>query len=136
VRAIPKPERRVDDAEELARRGLDVTAFDIAPTAIQWCRRRFPQSRVHYQVADLLNPPLEWTGAFDLVLESYTLQVLPPTLRGRAMQSLAGCLAERGRLLLICRGREPQEEPAAHPAGTYVSCGTGGARGAEFRGLP
>src|SRR5687767_2842505 len=31
-----------DDAEELARRGFRVTAFDISATAIGWCRRRFP----------------------------------------------------------------------------------------------
>src|SRR5688500_17557996 len=35
-----------DDAEELALRGFAVTAFDISPTVIDWCRRRFPQSRV------------------------------------------------------------------------------------------
>src|SRR5687768_9193611 len=28
-----------DDAEELARRGFEVTAFDIAPTAVRWCGR-------------------------------------------------------------------------------------------------
>jgi|SRR5688572_7219693 len=104
-----------DDAEELARRGFDVTAFDVAPTAIRWCRRRFPQSPVRYQVADLLDPPPEWAGAFDFVLESYTLQVLPPALRERAMQSLAGFLAESGRLLLICRGREPGEPEGQMP---------------------
>jgi hypothetical protein len=33
-----------DDAEELARRGLAVTAFDVAPTAVESARRRFPES--------------------------------------------------------------------------------------------
>ncbi len=47
-----------DDAEELARRGLTVTAFDIAPTAVAWARRRFPDSRVDYVVADVLAPRL------------------------------------------------------------------------------
>lgn len=32
-----------DDAEELFRRGFDTTAFDISPTAISWCRRRFSE---------------------------------------------------------------------------------------------
>jgi hypothetical protein len=41
-----------DDAEELARRGLAVTAFDVAPTAIERARRRFPESGVDYVVAD------------------------------------------------------------------------------------
>jgi SAM-dependent methyltransferase len=104
-----------DDAEELARRGFDVTAFDIAPTAIRWCERRFPQSRVRYRVADLLEPPAEWNGAFDFVLESYTLQVLPAALRERAMQSLAGFLAEGAELLLICRGRDANDPEGPMP---------------------
>ena len=104
-----------DDAEELARRGFRVTAFDISPTAIAWCRRRFPESPVRYAVADLLAPPPEWAGGFDFVLESYTLQVLPPGLRAPAVQSLARFLAPAGELLLICRGREPHEPPGEMP---------------------
>src|SRR5690349_8682404 len=52
-----------DDAEELARRGFVVTAFDIAPSAVTWARRRFPGSPVEYVVADALAPPAEWAGA-------------------------------------------------------------------------
>ena len=37
-----------DDAEELARRGFEVTAFDISPTAIEWCRRRLPNPVVRH----------------------------------------------------------------------------------------
>ena len=40
-----------DDAEELSRRGFSVTAFDISPTAIAWCMRRFPLSKVRYETA-------------------------------------------------------------------------------------
>ena len=57
-----------DDAEELARRGFEVVAFDIAPTAIAWCRKRFPHSPVTYVVADVLEPPSAWRGSFDFVL--------------------------------------------------------------------
>ena len=70
-----------DDAEELAARGFRVTAFDVSPTAIAWCRRRYRQSHVDYCVADLLNLPAAWRLMFDFVLEVYTLQVLPPDLR-------------------------------------------------------
>jgi len=45
------------------------------------------QTRLNYTVADLLNPPGEWIGHFDFVLESYTLQVRPPELRPAAMRS-------------------------------------------------
>lgn len=65
-----------DDAEELARYGFKTTAFDISETAVAWSRRRFPGSPVSYVVAGLYSAPAEWKGRFDLVIESYTLQVL------------------------------------------------------------
>src|SRR3954469_9333386 len=37
-----------DDAEEICRRGFDVTAFDISPTAIGWCKKRFPSTKVAF----------------------------------------------------------------------------------------
>ena len=120
-----------DDAEELARRGFRVTAFDLAPTAIEWCRRRFPRSAVAYAVADLLNPPREWRGAFDFVLESYTLQAMPARLREAAMRSLAGFLKPGGQLLVICRGRSPDEPegdlpwPLTRPELNNLSQGAG-----------
>jgi SAM-dependent methyltransferase len=104
-----------DDAEELARRGFVVTAFDIAPAAIEWCRRRFPASPVHYMVADLLNPPQEWRGAFDFILEIYTLQAMPAEMRASAMENLARFLAPGGELLVICRGRHPDEPEEGVP---------------------
>lgn len=99
-----------DDAEFLAQAGGEVTAFDIAPTAVAWCQRRFPNSTVSYVVADLLNPPPEWRARFDFILECNTLQTMREgTLRERAMASLASLVAPGGRLLVICRGREPDE---------------------------
>ncbi len=68
-----------DDAEWLAAQGFAVTAFDISATAIVACRRRFPHSSVDYVQTSLLSPPAEWIAdPFDLVVESYTIQVLPP----------------------------------------------------------
>lgn len=106
-----------DDAEHLAALGLDVTAFDISPEAVAWCRRRFPDSRVHYQQADLLAPPAEFTltqsaevtGAFDFIFEAYTLQSLPIELRQQAMAHLASFLAPGGTLLVVARGRDEAE---------------------------
>jgi SAM-dependent methyltransferase len=97
-----------DDAEELARRGFEVVAFDIAPTAIAWCRQRIPQSPVEYVVADVFDPPRGWQGRFDFVLEAYTLQVLPAAVRSKAIACIAG-------LLVICRGRSAEEPPGNLP---------------------
>jgi SAM-dependent methyltransferase len=95
-----------DDAEELARRGWDVVAFDVSETAIRWCKNRFPGSTVAYVVADLFDPPQGWEETFDLVLEAYTLQVLPPELRPPAIERVANLTAPGGTLLVISRGCE------------------------------
>ncbi len=104
-----------DDAEELARRGFETTAFDISDSAIAWSRRRFPKSSVSYIVADLFCAPIEWKAMFDFVLESYTLQVLPPDLRAEAVRCIASFVAPDGTLLVIARGREPNEPEGKMP---------------------
>jgi SAM-dependent methyltransferase len=105
-----------DDAEWLAGRGLAVTAFDIAPSAVSECGRRFPRSSVDYLVADLLNLPREWAGhRFDLVVEAYTIQVLPPGSPERAACFGALASVTGGTLLVIARGREPSDDPGSMP---------------------
>jgi SAM-dependent methyltransferase len=104
-----------DDAEELARRGLSTTAFDVSESAVAWCRRRFAASPVSYMVADLFSAPAEWRGRFDFVLEVYTLQVLPPHLRAQAVASIASFVSPGGLLLAVARGREPHEPEGSMP---------------------
>ena len=104
-----------DDAEYLAEQGGRVTAFDIAPTAVAWCRERFPSSRVDYVVADLLAPPRAWEQQFDFVFEANTLQVLPADVRPQALRNLAGFLAPYATLLLICRRRDASEPEGPMP---------------------
>src|SRR5689334_8303370 len=60
------------DAEHLAALGFRTTAFDVSPTAVETARERHPDSQVEYTIADLLDLPAEWTGAFDFVFESLT----------------------------------------------------------------
>jgi SAM-dependent methyltransferase len=120
-----------DDAELLAARGFRVTAFDVAPSAVTWCRRRFPASSVRYETADLLNPPGAWKGAFDFVFEAYTLQVLAPAaIRKQAIARLAEFPSPGGNLLVICRGREPSDPEGQMPwplvldeLATFETCG-------------
>jgi SAM-dependent methyltransferase len=105
-----------DDAEELARRGFQVTAFDVSQRAVAWCQERFPQSSVTYQVADLLDPHTAFQQAFDFILEIYTIQALPPHLHPAAIANIASFLASGGQLLVIGRAREPEEEVTQQPA--------------------
>jgi SAM-dependent methyltransferase len=104
-----------DDAEFLAQLGFRVTAFDVSPTAIGWCQRRFPGSTVNYEAGDLLDPPAAWRRAFDFALEAYTLQVLPCKLREEAMARLAEAVKPGGTLLVICRGRLPDDPEGQMP---------------------
>ncbi|MEO2004407.1 MAG: class I SAM-dependent methyltransferase, partial [Candidatus Poribacteria bacterium] len=104
-----------DDCEELARVGYGVVGFDIAPTAIDWCHARFADSPVEYTVADLFDAPESWTHAFDFVLESFTLQALPPDARSRAIPHMARFVAPGGMLLVITRGRDADEDPGDFP---------------------
>lgn len=103
-----------DNAEALAAAGARVTAFDFIDRAIVWAKQRFPLTAVDYRVADLLNPPDEWRGAFDLVHECYTLQTMDEEMFARAAKSLASFVAPGGRLLVHSAARdegEPQTTP-------------------------
>ncbi|WP_414548460.1 class I SAM-dependent methyltransferase [Anabaena sp. CCY 0017] len=104
-----------DDAEALAARGFQVTAFDISPTAIDWCQQRFPDSSVNYVVADLLALPSQWHQAFDLVVEIRNIQALPLSLRSTVIASVASVIAVAGTLLVINRLRETEVEPDGPP---------------------
>jgi 2-polyprenyl-3-methyl-5-hydroxy-6-metoxy-1,4-benzoquinol methylase len=92
-----------DDAEELARRGYAVTAFDLSATAIDRCHTRFPESEVDYRVADLFTE--RWEPSFDLVVELYTIQSLPPADRRRVVAALAAPVGPGGTLFVRCFAR-------------------------------
>lgn len=104
-----------DDAEALAKLGFQVTAFDISPTAIAWCHKRFPDSSVNYLVADLLALDPEWYSKFDLVVESRTIQALPVEMRSQVINCIAPLVASGGILLVITRVRDMDALPEGPP---------------------
>jgi SAM-dependent methyltransferase len=89
------------DAAFLAGLGWTVTAFDIAPSAVAAARSRFADSGVDFQVADVLDPPADWSGAYGLVLESYTVQSLPVRLRPAVVSRIRAFVAPGGQLLVL-----------------------------------
>lgn len=104
-----------DDAEALSQLGYQVTGFDISPSAISWCQQRFIKTSVNYVVADALKLETAWQDGFDFILESYTLQALPESLRQQIMSNIANYLAPEGMLLIICRGRDIEEDAGLSP---------------------
>jgi len=104
-----------EDAEFVARLGFDTVAFDVSASAIRAARRRFPGSAVHYVTADLLDPPPSWRYAFDLVVESMTLQALPDPPRRYAIPNVGHMVAPSGTLLVIARARDEGSGPDDGP---------------------
>jgi SAM-dependent methyltransferase len=94
------------DAEYIADLGYDTIAFDISPTAVETAKRAHPDSKVAYQVADLLNPPADWHRAFDFVLEIYTVQALPISLQPAATRQVGELVRAGGTLLVIAASRD------------------------------
>jgi SAM-dependent methyltransferase len=103
------------DAELLARHGFRTTAFDIAPSAVALTRSRYPGSTVDHRVADLLDLPGDLVGAFDLVVEIFTVQALHPSLRSAAQQGIRRLLAPGGEALVVQFVRQDHESAAAGP---------------------
>ena len=102
-----------DDAKYLRDLGFEVTGFDISETAINWAKRINPE--IHFETADLFNPPRAWISAFEFVLEIYTIQPLPLELRPQVIEAIANFVAPNGTLLIVTRGREDDELPPELP---------------------
>jgi SAM-dependent methyltransferase len=103
------------DAEFLALLGFRTTGFDFAPTAIAGARRKHPDTQVTYVVADVLDLPREWQGRFDLVVESLTVQSMPPEQHTVAARNIAGLVAPRGTLLVLATTRDEDSEVTGPP---------------------
>jgi len=104
-----------DDAEYLAERGFAVTAFDISETAIEGCKKRFPETTVAYQVMDLFKLPQSWLHNFDFVVESRTIQALPYDWHKKSIGAIANTIANNGQIIVICWGRDPDQHPGGIP---------------------
>jgi SAM-dependent methyltransferase len=120
--AAPKPGKALvigcglgDDAEFLASRSWQTTAFDISAEAIRWARQRFPNTSVDYQVANALTPPESWRRQFDLIVEIFTLQAMPRPLHLQAIPKIVDLIAPGGRLFLFARARNETDLPGTMP---------------------
>jgi SAM-dependent methyltransferase len=104
-----------DDAVYLDDLGFKVTAFDIAPTAIEWAKRLHKDRDIEFEVADLFQPFRGWLGGFEFVLEVYTIQPLPLEMRAQVIDAIAKFVAPGGELVVVTHGRDDDEEPEQLP---------------------
>ncbi len=120
-----------DDAIELESLGFHVTAFDVSATAVEYCKERFPQSKVKFEQADLLEVQPQWQRKFDFVLEIYTVQALPPKYEKELIQNISDFVAPGGQLLVVAEvGNEQRSFDNGPPwiltpghIDSFVSCG-------------
>jgi SAM-dependent methyltransferase len=127
------------DAEFVAGLGYATIAFDISPTAVRDARARHSPSLVDYRVADLLDPPSDWAQAFDLVVESNTVQALPRSLRAPATASVASFLAPGGTLLVLAAALDtpgPDGPPWPLTPEEIEAFAVGGVRAVSLDRLP
>ena len=83
------------DVAFLVSRGLDAVGLDIAPTAIERAKARYPELAERFLLGDLF----ELKGEFDAVVEHTCLCALPPAWRERYREAVAGLLKPCGRLI-------------------------------------
>jgi SAM-dependent methyltransferase len=92
-----------DDALVVARHGFEVTAIDLAPSAVRWAARRHRRSWITWRTLDVLDTaaraPLE--GGFDFVVEVLTVPYLPGVVRDAAMQAIGSLVAPGGVLVVV-----------------------------------
>jgi len=99
-----------DDCEALSKFGYEVIGFDISKSAVDLCKKRYPNSKVSYLVADLFNYSKEWFRVFDLVYECNTIQVLPGKYRIQAREAITDLVCPNGHVLVSCRSRNKGEQ--------------------------
>jgi len=115
VRAMVVAAGLGDDAAALARTGATVTAFDVSPTAVAWAKERHADLEVEWRQADLFDLPAEWAGAFDLVVEVFTVQSIQPSRQAEAAHVVADLVAPGGTLVVVALIHHADEEPGGPP---------------------
>jgi SAM-dependent methyltransferase len=108
------------DSEFLSRSGWRTTAFDISPAAVAAVRARYPDSPVDYREGNLLDLADDLVGAFDLVVEIFTLQALHPSLRDAAVAGVRRLLAPGGTALVVQVVRRDDQPRSVEPPWTLT----------------
>jgi len=98
-----------DDAIALDEAGFDVTAIDISPTAIDWCKKRFDYSDIDFIVQDLFELPEDMLEQFDFVFEARTIQSLPLEFRDKIIGAISSLMAPNAKILAIANGKNEGE---------------------------
>ncbi|MEZ5752997.1 MAG: class I SAM-dependent methyltransferase [Paracoccaceae bacterium] len=106
------------NAVGLARAGMRVSAFDMAPTAVERARALAQGAGVSVDATVAGWDDWDWSRRFDMVVGIF-IQFAPPAFRARQFADMAAAVAPGGRIVL--HGYTPEQ----------VALGTGGPRAVE-----
>ncbi len=100
----------------LAKRGYDVVATDVAPTAIAKARHAASRERVtiDFRVDNILDSRLE-DGLVDAIVDRGVFHTIPPEARPRYVTTVRRILRPRGFLFLKAfSNKEPRQQGPYH----------------------
>ncbi len=120
------------DVLALAHAGWDVTAVDIAPTAVVACAQRIATAGINVQArvicADFFESPPKAEALqepFDLLFDYTFCCALPPALRAAWAQTCATRIKQGGRLLHLAFPLDERQRSAATLQSLSALVGTG-----------
>ncbi len=91
------------DAAALLRRGYDVTATDISPEAVAWCKSRYPEYAGHFTVLDCVRD--DFPGKYDFIYAVAVLHMLTEDPdRAAFWRFIREHLADAGAALVLTMG--------------------------------
>ncbi|MCW5775451.1 MAG: methyltransferase domain-containing protein [Phycisphaeraceae bacterium] len=105
-----------DDVAELETRGYDAVGFDVSPTCVAWARARHPGLADRLVIADATRLPSNLRCRFELVVECYTIQSVPPEMRDRVVRGVVSLAKPHGVVVAVARAR-PEGWPLAEVTG-------------------
>lgn len=86
------------DARRLAELGMQVTAIDLVPLAIERAKQLDPKGTVKFVQADVFHLPDQWRGKFDAVWEHTCFCALPPERRKDYISAMTSALKPGGKI--------------------------------------
>ena len=103
------------DARWLADAGCRATGLDIAPLAIEKAKALDPEGKASFEIADILNPPAAYHGAFDWLWEHTCFCALDPSLREAYVKAASVFVKPGGRVIGVFFPQPEMDEGETGP---------------------
>lgn len=107
------------DARPLLAAGRDLTAADVSPEAVAWCRAKDPIHADRYRVLDCVKNPAPGKWSFVYAVAVLHMLVEDPD-RQAFLRFVSDCLLPGGGNALLCSMGDGQRELCTDPAEAFL----------------